>query len=610
MTTPATASSLREATSPEARTRARHRLLTAHPNPTRANTPTLGSLTDEQLRVLAAHDWAPPRIAVLDTNAIATADPITRALLAESVRETLERRLTAERPHGTYDDTRAGHDAFSRGLVEDYDHGNHHLARATIRVGDPGLVTCAGLSALDVPDADAPIIDELARASAPNTIASVLADAALLDLDRYATGAGLRYSRVGTTLVLAAPSEQRLADAIDIVAAAAIGAGARLIDVTTQYIDEEKALASVGIDPWTAGPSDEPTGQADRILYVGRDDARVHVKAGRVLVDAPGSLPATSVPKNSVTRIVLSGNVGLSAGARSWARRCGVDVVCLSRRGSYQGTLIGANRGAHASRLLAQVALTGDRERRVRLAASLIGTNIRGQIHVLTRIARRDETVHVADTTAHMHAWRRSLAGARTLDEVMGIEGACSNAYFDALSACVPADVTFDGRNRRPPRDLPNAALSYGYAILLSECVGALHAAGLEPPLGIAHAPPTSGPAWRWTSWNSSAHSWSTRPSWRSCARASSGPNTASLRPRPRPGESGWAATARRSSSTRTRPPASDPSPVRSPDTWDRGAGTSPTPRRCWRAPSPNPTTSGAGSPGDDLHHRLRHRRQ
>ena len=495
MTTPATASSLREATSPEALSRARRRLLTSHPDPTSPNNRTPASLTDEQLRVLAAQDWAPPSIHALDTNTIATADPITRALLAESVREALERRLTTERPHGTYDDTRTGHDAFSRGVVDDYDHGNHHLARATIRPADPGLVIGVGLSALGLPDSDAPIIDELARASAPNPIASVIADAALLELDRYATGRGLRYSRIGTTLMLAAPNERRLADAIDTVAAAAIRAGARVTDVTTQHIDEEKALASVGIDPWTAKPSDEPTGQADRILYVGRDGARVHVKAGRVLVDAPGSLPATSLPKNSVTRIVLSGNVGLSAGARSWAMRSGVDVVCLSRRGSYQGTLIGANRGAHATRLLAQVALTGDHERRVRLAASLIGAKIRGQIHVLTRIARRDETVHVADTTAHMHAWRRSLAGARTLDEIMGVEGACSNAYFDALAACVPADVTFDGRSRRPPRDLPNAALSYGYAILLSECVGALHAAGLEPSLGIAHAPTDKRPS-------------------------------------------------------------------------------------------------------------------
>ncbi len=98
MTTPATASSLREALAPEALTRARRRLLTASPDPTGPNAVTQGSLTDKQLRLLAASDWVPPRIDALDGNTIATADPITRALLAESVRETLERRLAAERP--------------------------------------------------------------------------------------------------------------------------------------------------------------------------------------------------------------------------------------------------------------------------------------------------------------------------------------------------------------------------------------------------------------------------------------------------------------------------------------------------------------------------------
>ena len=105
MTTPATTSSLAQALTAEALTRARRRLLTGHPDPTRANAPTSASLTVDQLRVLA--------------------------------------------------------------------------------------------------------------------------DAALLDLDRYATGQGLRYSRVGTTLMLAAPTEQRLTDAIDTIAAAAINTGAR-----------------------------------------------------------------------------------------------------------------------------------------------------------------------------------------------------------------------------------------------------------------------------------------------------------------------------------------------------------------------------------------------
>lgn len=77
MTTLATTSSLREGITPEAHTRARRRLLTAEPNPTRANTPTSGSLTDDQLRVLAASDWAPPRMTALDASTLATADSVT-----------------------------------------------------------------------------------------------------------------------------------------------------------------------------------------------------------------------------------------------------------------------------------------------------------------------------------------------------------------------------------------------------------------------------------------------------------------------------------------------------------------------------------------------------
>ena len=60
--------------------------------------------------------------------------------------------------------------------------------RATIRPADPGLVTRAALSVLGLPDTDATIIDELAGGLDPNPLMRVLADAALLDLDRYATG--------------------------------------------------------------------------------------------------------------------------------------------------------------------------------------------------------------------------------------------------------------------------------------------------------------------------------------------------------------------------------------------------------------------------------------
>ena len=491
MTQPATASFMRDASTPDALTRARRRLLTNSPGDADQH-----ALTDEELRELADPDWTPPHIDRLDAQSIERATPSLRALLAEAVTDALGRLLALERPHGSYDDTPDGHEAFTRRVTADYDHGNHHLARATIRHAHPEQATRAGLECLGLPADALPFIGELAHASDPaDRITRTLTDAALLDLDRHATGRGILYSRVASTLILAAPNEQRLGKAIDAVAGAAVALGVRICDPATQHVDADATLASIGIDHVPPPEKNQPSDLADRIVYVGRDGARIHVKAGRLLVDGPAGIPATSLPKNNVSRIVLSGNVGLSAGARSWAMRSGIDVVCLSRRGSYQGALVGAGRGTHAARLLAQSDLTRDEARRVGLAAALIGSKIRGQIHVLTRIARRDPGLHLADTTAHMHHWRRSLAGARTINDIMGIEGACSTAYFDALAACVPADVPFGGRSRRPPRDLPNAALSYGYAILLGECVGALHAAGLDPSLGIAHAPTDKRPS-------------------------------------------------------------------------------------------------------------------
>ena len=45
-------------------------------------------------------------------------------------------------------------------VIGSYEHGNHHLARATLRPDGRGLVVRTGLSVLARPDTDAPIIDD------------------------------------------------------------------------------------------------------------------------------------------------------------------------------------------------------------------------------------------------------------------------------------------------------------------------------------------------------------------------------------------------------------------------------------------------------------------
>jgi CRISPR/Cas system-associated endonuclease Cas1 len=71
---------------------------------------------------------------------------------------------------------------------------------------------------------------------------------------------------------------------------------------------------------------------------------------------------------------------------------------------------------------------------------------------------------------------------------LMGMEGGAANIYFQGLAKILPSDVKFDGRNRHPPKDPVNAALSFGYYLLEKEVMVALSGAGLEPYAGFLHA--------------------------------------------------------------------------------------------------------------------------
>ena len=250
----------------------------------------------------------------------------------------------------------------------------------------------------------------------------------------------------------------------------------------------------LGVDFSRARPAIDPhhdikgAPNPDEVVYVGRDGARVHVSKGRLIVSGADELPLVSIPRRAVSRIVLTGAVGLSAGARSWALRNDVDVIFLSRHGGYLGQLSAPRDTANARRLLTQAAFAADDGARLPLARAIVRAKMHHQVSVLHRTGRRDGGADVAGACALIRAQAASADDAAGTDELMGLEGAASNAYFDCLSRLVPEDVAFHGRSRRPPKDLANAVFSYAYAILLAECTGALLAAGLEPSLGVLHA--------------------------------------------------------------------------------------------------------------------------
>ncbi|MFT3662700.1 MAG: CRISPR-associated endonuclease Cas1 [Gordonia sp. (in: high G+C Gram-positive bacteria)] len=219
----------------------------------------------------------------------------------------------------------------------------------------------------------------------------------------------------------------------------------------------------------------------------GRQGSRVFIEAGRLIVESKDSEELVNVPKTTVARITCFGAVTVSAGTRSWALTNDVDVAYLSRRGKYQGQQLSAASGSRVERLRAQVAMSDDETASLRIAREMIETKISHQECLLHRLIRREKSGAVAEVMTRLRGLRAMIPEAATRDELLGVEGAAAAAYFSALGQLVPESLRFDRRSKRPPEDMVNSALSYGYAILVSECVAALIAAGLDPNIGLLH---------------------------------------------------------------------------------------------------------------------------
>ena len=71
--------------------------------------------------------------------------------------------------------------------------------------------------------------------------------------------------------------------------------------------------------------------------------------------------------------------------------------------------------------------------------------------------------------------------------EMLGLEGMASRAYFGAISSIMPERYRFPGRSRSPAKDEFNAMLNYGYGVLYSLVEKGCIIAGLDPYVGFLH---------------------------------------------------------------------------------------------------------------------------
>lgn len=199
------------------------------------------------------------------------------------------------------------------------------------------------------------------------------------------------------------------------------------------------------------------------------------------------------IAAKKISSILIATAVYITTDAIKLAMDNNIDIIFLDSRGDPYARIWHPKLGSTTLIRRRQLEIYG-RPDALALVMEWCARKLENQIEFLKKLKKsRDEkgddlTRYIKEISSSLEEMRR-LRG--TVDsrrqDILGLEGRASRAYFEAISLIMPERYKFSGRSRDPARDEFNAMLNYGYGILYSIVEKACIIAGLDPYAGFLH---------------------------------------------------------------------------------------------------------------------------
>ncbi|MCS7023156.1 MAG: CRISPR-associated endonuclease Cas1 [Bryobacteraceae bacterium] len=287
--------------------------------------------------------------------------------------------------------------------------------------------------------------------------------------------------------------------------------GICLPDETRALMNEPPPTPQIPLFPSKIPPQSPPVAKVDRLgrqLIAPRDDLRpVYLntqglrlgKSGQVLQAKDKDTLVQEIRLNEICQLNVFGNVQITTQAIQALCEAEIPICYFSQGGWFYGITNGLNQKNIFLRRK-QFRLADSDGFCLNLAGKLVSGKIRNQRTMLQRNHIEPDPQALAALKRHSE-W---ALNARSMEELLGIEGNAARIYFQAFQGMLKSDdhtgetglnFDFNGRNRRPPRDPVNALLSLAYSVLTKDLTITCYAVGFDPFLGFYHQPRFGRPA-------------------------------------------------------------------------------------------------------------------
>lgn len=201
------------------------------------------------------------------------------------------------------------------------------------------------------------------------------------------------------------------------------------------------------------------------------------------LIVSRGNETLEEIPLIKVDQVIVMGKgVRVTTPAVFALARRGIELVYLTQRGGYVTRTRG--RESKFARLrFRQALMVNDPAATLPLAREIVRGKLLNQAALIQKRAGQSGRRAVEGIKKMIARLDRT----KDLEVLRGLEGQGAAVYFNAFRRLLRQDLSFRKRAYYPPTDPVNAALSFGYTLLLNQLVGAVQVVGLDPYLGFFH---------------------------------------------------------------------------------------------------------------------------
>ncbi len=205
------------------------------------------------------------------------------------------------------------------------------------------------------------------------------------------------------------------------------------------------------------------------IIIIDKKDTVISTTTSQLLINKQ------KVPFNLIDTILIESRTDLNTKDINRLTKNGISIIILSSK-QYIASVISAPNSKNANLKIAQ------------FTAALKPLEIAKMVLKL-KIASHIEQLKKHSINLNKSRYFKKTEDAGSLDELLGIEGSFSKAYFTHFFNLFPKKLHSGKRTKRPPKDPLNAVMSWLYTIFYHLITVKLLSSGFDPNIGYLHRP-------------------------------------------------------------------------------------------------------------------------